>query len=223
MLDLRRHRARRELVPGDRRHRHRASRGGRDDGATPARVREEVRLATRGLPDVEVGNVNLAAGEGGARGWRRRWRRWRRGAHRCAARRSGGASASLGAGHGRDPPSRERDPGSPWRDTGDRERVDLGTTGQDELHIEPLEAALAAYRLNPEDVPSTLNVVRREGVRMQVGFTLADGRELPLDGAQARRVEFQVFDRSRPCRSRRRKAPCRSARLPREPGCRRRR
>ena len=70
------------------------------DGATPARVREEVRLATRGLPNVEVGNVNLAAGEGGDDGGGGDGGGGGGGRPRCAARRSGGASASLGAGHG---------------------------------------------------------------------------------------------------------------------------
>ena len=68
-----------------------------------------------------------------------------------------------------------------------------GRSGQDELRIEPLDAALAAYRLNPEDVLNTLNVVRREGVRMQVGFTLADGRELPLTVRRPELSEFQVL------------------------------
>src|SRR5688572_32875009 len=68
-----------------------------------------------------------------------------------------------------------------------------GRSGQDELRIEPLDAALAAYRLNPEDVLNTLNVVRREGVRMQVGFTVADGRELPLTVRRPDVPEFQVL------------------------------
>jgi ABC-type multidrug transport system ATPase subunit len=55
-----------------------------------------------------------------------------------------------------------------------------GRPGQDELHIVPVANALTAYRLNPEDVLNALNVFRREGVQLQVGFTLADGRELPL-------------------------------------------
>ena len=68
-----------------------------------------------------------------------------------------------------------------------------GRSGQDELRIEPLEAALAAYRLNPEDVLNTLNVVRREGVPMQVGFTLEDGRELPLTVRRPELPDFQVL------------------------------
>ena len=55
-----------------------------------------------------------------------------------------------------------------------------GREGQEELRIQTLPAALAAHRMQPEDVLRSLNVFRREGVEMQVGFTLADGRELPL-------------------------------------------
>ena len=46
---------------------------------------------------------------------------------------------------------------------------------------------------------STLNVVRREGVRMQVGFTLADGRELPLVVRRPEVRSSRRFDRSRRC------------------------
>jgi HAE1 family hydrophobic/amphiphilic exporter-1 len=68
-----------------------------------------------------------------------------------------------------------------------------GRGGQDELRIEPIKSALAAYRLNPEDVLNTLNVVRREGVRMQVGFTMPDGRELPVNVRRPDVPTFQVL------------------------------
>jgi len=55
-----------------------------------------------------------------------------------------------------------------------------GRPGQAELIIHTLPAALTAHRMYPEDILRALNVFRREGVDMQVGFTLADGRELPL-------------------------------------------
>src|SRR6185503_18954324 len=38
------------------------------DAVSPGKVREEVRLATRSLPNVEIGNVDLAAGQGGGGG-----------------------------------------------------------------------------------------------------------------------------------------------------------
>jgi multidrug efflux pump subunit AcrB/ABC-type multidrug transport system ATPase subunit len=52
--------------------------------------------------------------------------------------------------------------------------------GREEVRVEPLLSALAPHRLYPEDVLSVLILSRREGVRLPVGFTLADGRELPL-------------------------------------------
>ena len=69
------------------------------DGATPARVRDEVRLATRGLPGVEVSNANLAAGE-------QRRRRRRRQAVEVAA--AAGASAGCSAERRRRSASRGR-------------------------------------------------------------------------------------------------------------------
>ena len=165
------------------------------DGASPARVREEVRLATRGLAGVEVSNANLAAGDGGG------------GDDGAAGGGGGGGSGGLGGLLG--------GAGAQIRISGpdmavihrlaseiqdrlgeipDIEDVTIsGRSGQDELRIEPLDAALAAYRLNPEDVLNTLNVVRREGVPMQVGFTLEDGRELPLTVRRPELPDFQVL------------------------------
>ena len=55
-----------------------------------------------------------------------------------------------------------------------------GRVGRDEVRVEPLSSALASHRLRPEEVLSVLILSRREGVQLPVGFTLADGRELPL-------------------------------------------
>jgi multidrug efflux pump subunit AcrB/ABC-type multidrug transport system ATPase subunit len=158
------------------------------DGVTPARVREEVRLATRGLPNVGVSNVNLTAGgseEGNGGG-------------------SGGGFGALLGGAAAEVRISGPDMAVIHRlatEIQDRlseipeiEDVTIsGRSGLDELQIEPLAAALAAYRLNPEEVLSALNVVRREGVLLQVGFTLADGRELPLNVRRPEIPEFQVL------------------------------
>jgi multidrug efflux pump subunit AcrB len=61
-----------------------------------------------------------------------------------------------------------------------------GRQGQQELRFEPIRSALTAYRLFPEEVLNMLNIFRREGMQMSVGFTLADGRELPMT---VRRIE----------------------------------
>ena len=59
-------------------------------------------------------------------------------------------------------------------------------TGQDEYRVEPDENRLAAFALTGDQVMPALSIVRREGVTMQIGFTLEDGREIPLT---ARRKE----------------------------------
>ncbi|MDY6984210.1 MAG: efflux RND transporter permease subunit, partial [Pseudomonadota bacterium] len=55
-----------------------------------------------------------------------------------------------------------------------------GREGREELRIRPDFAALNSYRLFPENVLQSLNVLRREGTQMQVGFVMNDGHELPL-------------------------------------------
>jgi multidrug efflux pump subunit AcrB/ABC-type multidrug transport system ATPase subunit len=55
-----------------------------------------------------------------------------------------------------------------------------GRQSQDELRVTPNELVLAAFGLTADQVLPALNVVRREGVVMQTGFTMYDGREVPL-------------------------------------------
>ena len=146
----------------------------RDAGrVTAGRVREEVRKAVEGLDGVEIRTASAdGSGDGGASG------------------EGGGPGGMLGAS---DSSIRVSGPDMVQLNLIAREiqsRLESipeveeawisSSAGQDELRVEPLSTALAAYRLNPEDVLSTLNVFRREGVQLEVGFTLADGRELPL-------------------------------------------
>jgi multidrug efflux pump subunit AcrB/ABC-type multidrug transport system ATPase subunit len=141
-------------------------------GATPARVREEARRAVAGLP-VEVSTAD-AAGSGGGQ----------------ADGGGGGSGGFLGETasdvlvsgpdmarlHSLAGEIRERLLSIPEVE----DATISGQTGQPELRIEPLRSALTAYRLHPEQVLNLLNLFRREGLQLQVGFTLADGRELPL-------------------------------------------
>ena len=53
-------------------------------------------------------------------------------------------------------------------------------TGRDELRVIPDAARLAAFGLTADQVLPALNLIPREGVQMQTGFTLRDGREIPL-------------------------------------------
>jgi len=55
-----------------------------------------------------------------------------------------------------------------------------GRRGQDEIRVFPEERKLQAYSLTADQVLPILNVVRREGVEMRTGFTLGNGREIPL-------------------------------------------
>jgi len=52
--------------------------------------------------------------------------------------------------------------------------------GQFEYRVAPDARALAALGLTADQVLPALNVVRREGVEMRTGFTLHDGREIPM-------------------------------------------
>jgi multidrug efflux pump subunit AcrB/ABC-type multidrug transport system ATPase subunit len=50
----------------------------------------------------------------------------------------------------------------------------------DEIRVKPKGMILSGFGLTPDQVLPALSMVRREGVQMQTGFTLANGREIPL-------------------------------------------
>lgn len=151
-------------------------------GATPGRVRTEVRRAVEGLRGVEVRTTTLdgsgddgGAGDGGSGGLF--------GDTSSSVLVSGPDMIQLNL--------LAREIQASLRSIPEIEDASVsGRDGQEELRIEPLPTALAAFRLKPEDVLNALNVFRREGVQLQVGFTLADGRELPLT---VRRPEIRSF------------------------------
>jgi multidrug efflux pump subunit AcrB/ABC-type multidrug transport system ATPase subunit len=71
---------------------------------------------------------------------------------------------------------------------------DASTTARaalNELRVTPEARMLDGLGLTADQVLPSLSVVRREGVQMQVGFVLADGRELPL---VVRNVESETSD-----------------------------
>ena len=55
-----------------------------------------------------------------------------------------------------------------------------GRAGLNEIHVVADERALASFGLTADQVLPVLGVVRREGIEMQIGFTLPDGREIPM-------------------------------------------
>jgi multidrug efflux pump subunit AcrB/ABC-type multidrug transport system ATPase subunit len=55
-----------------------------------------------------------------------------------------------------------------------------GRKGQHEIRVIPKSVPLEAYGLTADQVLPALSVVRREGVLMRTGFTMHDGREIPM-------------------------------------------
>ena len=66
-----------------------------------------------------------------------------------------------------------------------------GASGRDEVRVTPDRRALAAFGLTADQVLPALSVVSREGIRLQTGFTLPDGREIPMT---VRRTEGRGAD-----------------------------
>jgi len=57
---------------------------------------------------------------------------------------------------------------------------------QDEIRVTPDARSLESYGLTADQVLPILNLIRREGATMRTGFTLQDGREIPMT---VRRIE----------------------------------
>jgi len=137
----------------------------RPDELTAARVRERLRDAANRYP-----NVELSASQGGGGG--------------------GGRPSFLGGGASRVVVSgpdvrRLRTLTETIKDQLE-EIPDIGSVtiatrdGQDEMHVLPDATRLQAFGLTADQVLPVLNVVGREGTEMRTGFTLRDGREIPL-------------------------------------------
>jgi multidrug efflux pump subunit AcrB/ABC-type multidrug transport system ATPase subunit len=144
----------------------------RPEEVDAGRIRKTVRAEAGGLRGVEVDTERTGFGGGGRRG----------GASSLAAMFGQAPAEVVLSG----PESRELkalaqeieeqlesipEISGAWR--GER-------SGQDELRVTPDERALAAFGLTADQVLPALNVVRREGVMMQTGFTMYDGREVPM-------------------------------------------
>jgi multidrug efflux pump subunit AcrB/ABC-type multidrug transport system ATPase subunit len=131
-------------------------------GATPAQVRNEVQKAVAGLERVKFKTVRNADGSSGGQE-----------AEDAEVLISGPDMAQLNL--------LAREIQSRLTSTPDIAEAWVSSrAGREEVRIEPLPTALAPHRLYPEDVLDVLILSRREGLRLPVGFTLADGRELPL-------------------------------------------
>ena len=144
----------------------------RPPGLTAGRARTVVRDAARGLSGVEIREAEAAGAKGGD------------------DEGGGGMAALLGQGPGEvvisGPDARQM--GRLASDL--RELLDSipevgqawvrGRAGQDEIRVTPDPVALAGWGLTPDQVLPSLSLLRREGITLRVGWTLPDGREIPL-------------------------------------------
>ncbi|MHC4165278.1 MAG: efflux RND transporter permease subunit, partial [Planctomycetota bacterium] len=149
--------------------------GERPKELNAGRVRRVVRAEVEKLPGVEIESQQTGFGGGGRRG---------------GGDGGGGLAGLLGQGPATvvlsGPESRELN--ALAREVEERLRSipEIGwasveaVEGQQELRVAPDAQALARFGLTADQVLPALNIVRREGVPMRVGFTLADGREIPM-------------------------------------------
>lgn len=145
--------------------------GERPADTTAGRLRKQLDRAVEGIDGLEVRSM-AAGGDGGHGG-------------------SGeGAAAALGGGPGEVVVSgpdaaqlqilasaiRERletlpEVGSAWTS---------GRAGRDEVQVRPDRGALMSVGLTADQVLPSLGLIRREGLRMETGFTTVEGREIPV-------------------------------------------
>jgi multidrug efflux pump subunit AcrB/ABC-type multidrug transport system ATPase subunit len=147
----------------------------RPDDVDAGRVRHVVMDAAQGLPDVEI--VSQSQGFGGGGGG--------------AGRRGGGgleallgqsaATAVLSGSDAEVLRTIAREVREQLQSIPEMGQTSIeGRTGQHEVRVIPEGIALEAYGLTADQVLPALSIVRREGVAMRTGFTLHDGREIPM-------------------------------------------
>ncbi len=148
----------------------------RPEEVNAARIRETVRTEAQGLQGVEVSTEQAGFGGGGGGGG------GRGGGNSLASMFGQGPAEVILSG----PDSQElralaREIEEQLESIPEIAHAQVGSrSGQDELRVIPDERALAAFGLTADQVLPALNIVRREGVVMQTGFTMYDGREVPM-------------------------------------------
>ena len=164
---------------------HLVDREERPKGTTAAHVREVVREAARRVSGIDVRNVSATDDGGGAD----------RGAAAAALGQApmqvvlSGPDASRLSDLGREVEAR-------LRAIPEIASARLSSRpGLDEIRVYPDDGRFAAYGLTPDAILPVLGAVRREGVDLRVGYTLPDGREIPLTVRRPeRRVVLAVRD-----------------------------
>ena len=152
---------------------HLLPKGERPDGIDAARVRQVVRGAANGLAGVEIDapTPGFGSGGGGPGG----------GGPLAELMGQSAAEIVLSGPEARQLLALGREIAESIESIPEVEAASVGgRRGQDELRVAPVERALAAYGLSADQVLPALGVVRREGVVLRTGFTLADGREIPM-------------------------------------------
>ena len=142
----------------------------RPEDLNAARVRTVVRSAAREISGLEIGTTSTGFGGGGGRG--------------------GGLASVLGQGpasvvlSGPDSTQLKRlalEIQGQLQSIPEVGETQLeGSPGQPELRVSPNLRAMHAFGLLPDRILPALNILRREGVPLGVGFTLHDGREIPM-------------------------------------------
>ncbi|NIM02360.1 MAG: ATP-binding cassette domain-containing protein [Acidobacteria bacterium] len=152
----------------------------RPEELNATRVREVVRGAAREISGLEIGTTNTGFGGGGGGG--------------------GGGGNDLASVLGQGPASVVLS--GPDSAQLNRLAIEIqgqlqsipevgetvleGSPGQPELRVSPDLQAMHAFGLLPDQVLPALNILRREGVPLGIGFTTHDGREIPMT---VRRIE----------------------------------
>jgi multidrug efflux pump subunit AcrB/ABC-type multidrug transport system ATPase subunit len=145
----------------------------RPDDVDAGRVRHVVMDAARGLSDVEI--VSQSQGFGGGGGGRRG------GGGLDSLLGQSAATAVLSGSDAEVLRTIAREVREQLQSIPEMGQTSVeGRTGQHEVRVLPESIALEAYGLTADQVLPALSIVRREGVAMRTGFTLHDGREIPM-------------------------------------------
>ncbi len=146
----------------------------RPEGLSASRVREVVRSAAKEISGLEISSTNTGFGGGGGGG--------QGGGNDLASVLGQGPASVVLSG----PDSRQLNrlaleiQGQLQSIPEVGETVLEGSPGQPELRVSPDLRAMHAFGLLPDQVLPALSILRREGVPLGIGFTLHDGREIPM-------------------------------------------
>ena len=152
---------------------HLPPKGERPEELNAARVREVVRQAAEEVPGMEIGATNSGfGGGGGGQGG---------GDDLASILGQGSASVVLSGPDSAQLNRLSREIMARLDSIDEVGEVQIeGRAGQPELQVAPNMQAMYAFGLLPDQVLPALNVLRREGVTMVTGYTLPDGREIPM-------------------------------------------